>query len=50
MTQIDPRHEGLAANDPAVDPVMDVARRLLIPVTLIGGVVAALFIAWMFTL
>ncbi len=50
MTQVDPRYQGLAANDPAVDPVMDVARRFLIPGTLLGGLVAALFIAWMLTL
>ena len=50
MTQVHPRYQGLAANDPTVDPVMDVARRFLIPVTLVGGVVAALFIAWMVTL
>ena len=50
MTQTDPKHEALAANDSVFGSVVAVALRFLIPVTLVGGLVAALFIAWMLTL
>jgi hypothetical protein len=43
-------YEGLAANDPTVDPVMAFATRYWMLITFIGGLFAALFAAWMLSL
>ena len=50
VKQVGPTYEGLAANDPTVDPVMAFATRYWMLITFIGGLFAALFAAWMLSL